>query len=310
MKSWKGFLFALLVLIGNGLQPIINNSRPADLDSALFAWITIIIECIGSVPIVLLEKKQRYRTPDYQSLSKIWSQYWKKLIIVGLIFAIATYLVIYGYSSTDSISGAVAVKTQPISMLFIGALVLQEKITGWQLFFTGIMLTSIYYMTTKGTWDPGQFSTGFIALLIAPILWNIGHSLVKPFLQTKKMTTPQLIFFRTLISTIILGTTYLIITGSQFLWQIFQWEYFLSMFLMGVNYLILHYFWYRTITEIKLTVATAIIIPAPVITTISAYFITHEYLQYYHLIGMVGSISALYGLMWAENHKDNSNHQK
>ena len=75
------------------------------------------------------------------------------------------------------------------------------------------------------------------------------------------------------------------------------------MILMGANYGFMHIFWYNSIKRIDLTLATSLIIPAPVLTAIFAVIFLGESFDTYHLIGMAGTFIGIYGLLLAQKKK-------
>lgn len=296
-----GYVLGIIVLFNTGFQPIINNARPEDLGALLFTFITVLVEFGCITPVLLVENHMGgSKIQKFPVQKDTWKKHWKRFVAIGVIFAVATYLVILGYSNTDSISGSVAVRLQPVSMIVIGYLFLKERVTRSQLVFTAAMLLSIYHVSTKGTWMLNEFSFGIVFLLIAPVLWNIGHTIVKPLIEKGLVTSPQLVFLRTGISSIILGAVYMLLDGGQTAWQIFTPIYFTFMLLMGLNYTMQHYFMYKGFKYVDLSVFTAIIIPGPVVTAIFATIFLHDSFELYHLIGMIGAFIGLYGLLYSK----------
>lgn len=287
------------MLVSIALQPIITNATPAGTNRLLFTLVTVMMECMFTLPVLAVETKLTHESfRNFIGSVNTWKEHWWRFLAIGLIFASATFLVIFGYASTDPISGAIAVRLQPVSMLVIGYLFLGEDIRKTQVLFTGIMLLSIYYMSTGGSWLLGDFSHGIIFLLIAPILWNVGHSIAKRILETRIISTPQLVVIRTGLSSVILVIVYFMIDGGASAWQLLDPSYTILMVLMGLNYMIQHYFLYKAMTYIDLSVVTAIMIPSPVLTTIFSAVIFGQVIQMHHVIGMVGAFTGLYGLLF------------
>ncbi|MFX0103658.1 MAG: DMT family transporter [Candidatus Hodarchaeota archaeon] len=307
-----GYILGFIVLFNTGFQPIINNGRPGDLGALLFTFITVLVEFGCITPVLLVENYLNDKKVQHFPISMdTWKSYWKRFVGIGIIFAVSTYLVILGYSNTDNISGSVAVRLQPVSMMIIGYFFLNEKITKSQMVFTAVMLLSIYHVSTRGTWLLNEFSFGIVFLLIAPVLWNIGHTIVKPLLEKGIVTSPQVVFLRTGISSIILGTFYVIVDGGRTAWQITSPVYFIFMFLMGINYTMQHYFMYKGFKHLDLSIFTAIIIPSPIVTAIFATLFLNDSFEPYHLIGMIGAFIGLYGLLYSKlkaKKKDNTRH--
>ena len=299
-KSLKlGYIFAAICLLGNGLQPIISNARPDIIDDLSFTWLTVVMEFVFITPLFALEQRKQ------QTPTGIVEEYWKRLIFIGMIFAVSTLLVIIGYSHTHSVTGAVLVKTQPLSMFLIGVVFLKEKVHAKEILATLLMLVSIIYIATEGTFHMENLTISSLWLVLAPIMWNIGHSFSKPLLDTHKITPTQLIFYRTFGSSIILTFIYFLGVGfdSLLLNTIIQWQNFQYIIYMGINYAFLHYFWYKTIIHLDLSHATAIIIPAPIITAVFSIFFfgrTNFYLSLYWISGNN------LGIIWFKTKKRNS----
>ena len=104
-------------------------------------------------------------------------------------------------------------------------------------------------------------------------------------------------------SFVILVLIYLIFGDLTRLWQFALPKHLLSMVLMGGNYAFMHYFWYNAINKIDLTIATALIIPAPVITAIFAVLFLSETFYPFHLVGIIGTFVGLYGLLISQRKK-------
>ena len=56
-SSSRGLIFALIVLIGNGFHPIINNLRPEDFSSTIFVLQMSIWEFICAFIVFIIQKR-------------------------------------------------------------------------------------------------------------------------------------------------------------------------------------------------------------------------------------------------------------
>ncbi len=295
--SKKALLFAFVALVSEGVQPIINNSRPADLDPLFFSWMTVFWELICILPFYLVE--QRKQTMGTQALPRTDRprNHWKRLIFVGATFSVSVYLMIVGYDMTGPITGMIIVKTSPFFAMVIGALYLHERITLSQFGFTVILLGGVYVLATKGTGQIEVFSLGVVLLLIVAFLWNVAHAATKPLLETHAITTPETIVIRMVVCSGILGIFCLITRGTQDFWQWTSPAHVWSMFLMGAVYALLHFSWYKLITTVNLSIATAIMVPTPIVTMIAAFLTASDVLQWYHVVSLVMSFVGLYGIL-------------
>ena len=300
-----GFILAFIVLLGNGIQPIVNNLRPSDFDALYFSMLVIGMELLMITPILLVKLPQiREATQKIPEESR--KSIKLRLLLIGFIFAISTIIVTIGYTREDSVTGAIAVKTQPITMLLIGALFLHEKVTRTEVFFSSILMFLLFYLSTKGTFMISAAGDGIIYLLTAPILWNIGHSLAKTPLQKHNFPIMKIIFFRLLYSLSFLILIFFLVGDKSKLWQFQSIIHLRSAFYMASLYTVLHLTWYYAIKRIPLSLATSFIIPAPIVTVFFTFFVTHEPLYSYHYVGLLGSLFCLYGLLYFKNQKKNA----
>jgi drug/metabolite transporter (DMT)-like permease len=293
-----GIAYALFVLLGNGFLPVINNARPSDLEELLFTFMTVVMELAVITPFVFVEQGHDGKPLcEFLSSKDAWHRYWGWFMGIGAIFAVATYLVVVGLSLSDTNTGAVALRTMPISATLIGYFFLKERITKWHVVCIAIMFASIVFVATKGTWQFGTMSVGPIILLVPPALWSVGHSMSKKLLEARAVTATQMISIRTTISGAILGVAYIVATGGSSAWQIVDGPHVFFMLLMGANYAMIHYTWYKALQNIDMNLATGIGIPSPIVTALLAASLLADPLQWYHVVGMIGVFIGLYGLL-------------
>lgn len=304
-SSSRGLIFALVVLIGNGIHPIINNLRPEEFSSTIFVLQMSMWEFLCAFIVLLFQKRKSKKKKLISAVNKNSGQicYSKKylvfrMLIIGLIFAIATYGYVEGLKLAGSISGSIALKISPIYAIIIGSLFLSEKINIKQILITFFMLFGIYYLGTNGTFQMDQFSIGFTILLIVPFLWTIAHALTKPLLENNILVPNQVIFIRTgIISLSFLIINLIVIGWNELLLSFINPSFLLFSFLMGFTYFFMHFSWYSSISSIDLSYASALVTPSPAITTLFAFLLKMEDFQYYQLIGMIWAFIGLYALI-------------
>jgi len=300
-NSSRGLIFALIVLIGNGIHPIINNLRPEEFSSTIFVMQMSIMEFICSFIVLIIQnikKKKNLKSTEAKivsgqiCLSK--KHLFFRMLIIGLIFAIATYGYVEGLKLAGSISGSIALKISPIYAIIIGFLFLGEKINLKQILITFFMLFGIYYLGTNGTFQMDQFSIGFAILLFVPFLWTIAHALTKQLLENKIFDPNQVIFIRTgIISISFLIINLIVIGWNELLLSFINPNFLFFSFLMGFTYFFMHYSWYSSITSIDLSYASALVTPSPAITTLFVFLLKMEDFHYYQLIGMIWAFVGL-----------------
>ena len=304
-NSSRGLIFALIVLIGNGIHPIINNLRPEEFSSTIFVLQMSIWEFLCAFIVLIIQKIKKKKNLKSVVTKSVSGQicYSKKhlffrMLTIGLIFSIATYGYVEGLKLAGSISGSIALKISPIYAIIIGFIFLGEKINFKQIFITIFMLFGIYYLGTNGTFQMDQFSIGFAILLVVPLLWIIAHALTKQLLENKIFVPNQVIFIRTGIISLSFLIINLIGSGwNELLLSFINPSFLLFSFLMGFTYFFMHFSWYSSITSIDLSYASALVTPSPAITTFFVFLLKMEEFHYYQLIGMIWAFVGLYALI-------------
>ncbi|WP_457557721.1 EamA family transporter [Candidatus Harpocratesius sp.] len=311
-KKISGILYALIVLIGNGIHPIINNSRPSSLEPIPFVLMMSFWEFIICLPFVIFERKNKKNVSSNNFLKikelndKMKFRLISKLIVIGILFTVAGFFYVEGMKKAGAIPSSIALKSSPIYALIIGTIFLKEKISFPQIFFTILMLTSLYYLGTNGTWYIGQFSIWFGVLLLVPLLWIIGHSLTKPLLESQTISPFQIILIRTGIMVLIFFFFSIIIYGfSSTVIRLVEFSMLKFSFFMGITYFFMHFSWYNSISTISISYASALVTPSPIITVVLATIFLGDSFEFYHLVGLITSIICLYGLILI-NHSSNN----
>ena len=169
------------------------------------------------------------------------------------------------------------------------------------------MLLGIFLLATQGTFSIESVSIGFIYLLIVPFLWITGHTITKPYLERNILDPLQVILFRIGFVSIALSIFTFRVFDLSRVWEIIiSPPHLISALAMGVVYFFIHISWYKTITTIKISLASALIIPAPAITTLFAVFFLGDPLLYYQVLGMIIMFAGLYLLLYLKTHQSKS----
>ena len=139
-KTKKGLFFGTIGVIFAGLQPIVANSRPSGLDAYLSAAMTCLVEVLIFFPLMIIEyKNMRKDGKENNSKSHVLTN-WKKnswlLIFIGLIFGVNQIFYFVGYDMAGAINGAITQKTTVFFAMFLGYILLKEKITRLQIIFS------------------------------------------------------------------------------------------------------------------------------------------------------------------------------
>lgn len=289
----KGILFGIICVILVGLEPIIANSRPSELDAFIFAAMTVIIEAILFFPIMLVERKKIkskhelnvISTEEMESLLYGYKNNRLLLLYIGITFGIAQILFFIAYTLSGAINGSLSQKTTIIWALLFGFLINHEKITKTQIFFSGLLLVGLIIAVTQGSFDLLELNLGVILMLITTMVWMLAHAFTKPVFDRKESTPIQMVFIRNAIGGIILISIYFLIFPIKNIELFLKPINILFFILMGIDYGISLYCWYKVLTYLGTSKGTAMVSGTPLITIVFAVILLGESFTIFHLIG-------------------------
>ena len=172
--------------------------------------------------------------------------------------------------------------------MLLGYLILKEKITKLQIFFSFILFFGLAIGITQ-FFSLVEFDStiliGVIILLAISFLWMIGHTLTKPIFNRKEATPIQMVFIRNLLSGVILIFTYLIFFPIDYrIWL--DPDNIFFFIIMGTIYGSGLVCWYKALSYLDVSKASTIFAPTPITAAIFASFILGESFTIYHLVGI------------------------
>ena len=284
-----------------GLQPIIANARPPELDSYIFAAMTCIIESIIFFPIMMIERRSfkiskeinPEKISEHNSLLNGWKNQKTLIIFIGINFAIAQILFFLGLELAGAINGSIAVKTAIIFSLLFGYIINKERIRKSQIIFSIILLFGLTIAITQGSFNLLEFNFGVVVLLITAALWMLGHAITKTAFDKKEVTPTQLVFLRNTLSGIILISTYFLFFPFENIKMLSNPINIFYYGIMGVVYSFDLYCWYKVLTYLNVSKASVIASPTPIVTSFFVIFLG-EIFTLFHLIGLTIVIISLY----------------
>ena len=293
-KTEKGVFYGIFAVILIGLQPIVANARPAEIDAYIFAAFTISIEALIFLPIMVLERanikkslKNEAKSKDKAGLLDGWKKNKLLLIYIGISFAIAQVLFFIGYRLAGSINGSLTQKTTVIFGLLFGYLINNESVSILQIIFSLVLFFGLALAITQGSFNVLEFNVGVLILLIMAIIWMLAHAITKPIFDRNEATPSQMVFIRNAIGGIFLMFTYLIFYPASNFLMVFDPLNLFFFVIMGINYGVGLFFWYLVLKYLGTGKGTAMVSGTPLVTAIFAVLLLGEPFTLWHLIGMV-----------------------
>jgi len=303
----KGVIFASITIFTIGLQPVISNARPNIIDPYLFGAITALIEAVIFLPIFIFERHKLKK--ELQNSSELCEKKfsllngWKKnvnikvLIIIGLSFSAVPILLYIGYELAGAIISSLTMKAEIIFALIFGFLFLKEKINKMQIAFCFLLFFGLLIAITGGSFNILEFNLGVIILLLSVILFTFVHTLTKISFERNELFPSQVVFIRNFISGVLLTIIYFLVFPLENIFIIINPNNLIFFIIMGLDYGISLFFWYKALTYIQIGKASVIISLTPIVSSFFSFLFLGELFTIYHLIGTIIIIFSIYVIM-------------
>jgi len=255
MKGKKGLWLVLGTAIISGVSVFINKFGVSSIDSSLFTGAKNIIVALFLFSLILLAK-------DFKKLKELTRQDYTKLLLIGLVGGSIPFLLFFkGLQLTTAAQGSFIQKTMFVWAGVLALAFLKEKLDKGVVIGAVLLLAGNFLLLKLNNF---VFSTGDLLILAATLLWSAETIISKQALKRidSKIVAWGRMFFGSLIILAFLAVTNKLsligtITSAQFIWILVT-----SAFLLG--YVLT---WYSGLKEIKVTVATSILLIGSVITT-------------------------------------------
>ena len=310
----KGLICGTIGVLGISLQPIIANSRPSVIDPYIFAAVTALIMAIIFFPLFVFERHKLKSSIEVNSDEKTYSLLngWKKknnlkfLAIIGITFSIVPVLLFLSFDLAGAINSSLTLKSEVFFALLFGYIFLKEKrISKVQLLFCATLFFGLYIAITQGSFNLLEFNVGVLILLIDVALFTLIHTFTKSRFDRNELSPIQVVFIRNLLSGIILFSTYFIFFPLDRINIVFNPNYFMYYLLMGLDYSVSLFLWYKTLSYIQIGKAGVLNSLTPILTAFFSWIILGDVFTIFHLIGMIIIIISIYVIVREKKLKKN-----
>ncbi len=295
----KGITLSLVSLFLLGVMPIISNLRPSDVGALSFAFALSVWQVIFAAPVFGWELQRGTRGIFELDLSK---RQRGRMILVALftggLFGLSTYLYVLGVEKAGAANAAIAIQAYPLFAILWESLFLKRKKTPFELALTAILIGSLYYLGTGGTFRMSGLSTWFLVCLGVPMLWSIAHVIIKEELGNTPITPAQVTFFRVVVSTLFLLLVLVVVVpsgASLGVAAIFQ----KVSALMGLVYFLELIVWFYAMRHIDVSLASSITTPWPALTMMLAIPFLGDTIETYQIVALFVVVTCIYGLTLA-----------
>lgn len=299
-RSGHGVTLALVCLCLLGAMPIIANSRPAEFSALSFALFLSIWQILFGLPLFLWEIRS-----GNSGIFSASSQERRTLrtvtvtLLTGMMFGLSTYLYVLGVEKAGAVSAAIAIQAYPLFAILWETVFLKRRKTPVELVLTLVLVVTLYYLGTGGSWRIDGFSPWFVVALGVPFLWSIAHVIIKEELGRTAITPAQVTLFRVVISAVFLACVLALAGPDRFLEPLTRPDLQIFAAIMGLVYYLELVVWFYAVREIDVSLASSITAPWPALTMVLAVVFLGDRIEPHQLVAFFIAIAAIYGLIAA-----------
>ncbi|MFA6621134.1 MAG: DMT family transporter [Candidatus Caldatribacteriota bacterium] len=292
-KEKEGVILVIICVFIHGASPILGKYGVSLVHPLFFAALTNLIAAAGLILIIL------YRSESIKKL--INRKYFLSLLLIAFFgTTISNILFFYGVRITSGINSSILLQVEPIYALFIGYIILKEKVTFRQIIATTVIIFGTLLIIYQGTFS---LNWGDLLVIGTPLCYQIGHIFSKRLLNQRELSPLFIAAGRTLY-----GGIFLFIISQVFGVQ--EYEKLRELNILGilvfyglVIYGLTYYTFYESIKRINLSKATAIISAYPAVSILLAWFLLKEIPDFYQISGF---LIILAGILYLSSLKSES----
>jgi drug/metabolite transporter (DMT)-like permease len=285
-KEKEGIIFVIITIFIAGALPIIIKYGTGLINPLFFATFSSLIAGIFLFKLAILKG-------NWKILFN--KRYFLRLLLIGFFgITLSNICFFFGVTLTSGINSSILLVIEPLYATFIGYMLLNEKITLKQIFFTMIiMLGTLVVIYRAGS----IFNWGDLLVLLTPLCWQIAHFFSKRLMASYKEITPMLIATaRTLYGGIFLFILSSVEGVNQYD-KLGITNILLLLIFQGIVGFALHYsIWYEAIKRLNLSKATTLVSVYPTFSILLAWIILKEFPTFYQLAGFALIMVGIFGL--------------
>jgi len=285
-KEKEGIIFVIITIFIAGALPIIIKYGTGLINPLFFATFSSLIAGVFLLVLAILKRNWKIL---------INKSYFFHLLLIGFFgITLSNICFFFGVTLTSGINSSILLVIEPLYAIFIGYILLNEKITLKQIFFTIIIMLGTLVVIYRAEFI---FNWGDLLVLLTPLCWQIAHFFSKRLMTSHKEITPMLIATaRTLYGGIFL----FILSSAKGMNQYNKLGVkgvLLILLFQGIIGFALHYsIWYGAIKRLNLSKATTLVSVYPTFSILLAWFILKEIPTFYQLAGFGIIILGIFGL--------------
>jgi|SRR3990167_2606 len=279
----QGIYLVLLTTLISGFSIFSNKIFVSQADPLAFTTIRNVL-VLGFLSMVL------WRSGKFTALKSLQKKDWLKLTAIGMLGGGLTFALFFmGLAQIGAVQGSLIHKTLFLWVTLLAIPLLGERLHTIQLIGYGVILLATFAIGGPQTLG---FNSGSLLVLAATLLWAVENVIAK--ITLKHISSEVVGWARIALGlpvlfaiTLVSGKGDLLIAPKTLLvWPLLT----SSLFLTGYIYT-----WYKGLKFIPVTLATSILVIAPVITNfLTALFITRRLPEVHIMQGILLTIGVAF----------------
>lgn len=292
----KGIALSLGSLVLLAVMPIISNMRPSATDALSFAFALSVWQIVFAAPLMGVELRLGTRGIFGANLSwRARRRMFLMALFTGGLFGLSTYIYVLGVEKAGATNAAIAIQAYPVFAILIESLFLKRRKSMSEYILTAILIGTLYFLGTGGTFRMSGLSEWVLLCLGVPLLWSIAHVLIKEELGNTPVTPAQVTCFRVTISTVFLFVV-IAISGASAIERGIDAIMQPMSAVMGLVYFLELIVWFYAVRHIDVSLASSITTPWPALTMVLAIPFLGETVVLYQILALIVVIACIYGL--------------
>jgi drug/metabolite transporter (DMT)-like permease len=274
-KENIGTLFAIITALVSGIAIVANKFFLVSLDPTLFTTIRTFLVGIGF--FVISFYKNKLSLENFNKVS------WKVLISIGIVAGFGFLAFFNGLKLTTAGRAAFLHKLIPLFVTILAFAFLKEKIKRKQVYAMLVMIIGAYLVSYSAISFDVAF--GDLLVIVATILFA-AENIISKYAMINKESNFIVSFCRMFFASLVLfSIVFLMGNINQLL--LLNYE---QMIYIGVSVTLLFlyvFFWYYSISIIKVSKASTLLLLSPFISLFLSYLFLEEALLSLQIIGSI-----------------------
>lgn len=299
-----GIMQAFVCLVLISAMPVLANARPASgagTDALTFAFLLSVWQLLFSLPLFLHEarvgKKGLF---DQSTAPKAKRRFLLAIVGTGMMFGLSTFLYVLSAKKAGAVGSALAIQAYPLFAIMWESLFLRRHKSFWELGFTALLIATLVYLATNGTFQLEDLSVWFLLALAIPLIWSIAHIILRELMGRTSFTPVQITTLRACTASLFLLAVMVVSGQSTSLPDaFFHGALQQAAALLGLVYYVELVIWFYAVRHIDVSLASSITVPSPAGTMVLAFIFLGDQIQTYQVIAMIVVMLSLYGLIFA-----------